>query len=252
MSDENKNLLDDDLDLKNEVENVENTEITENAKIKEYLNTDEIQVEPKEVGNEIKEYLNIDEIEKLKDENVSLAKSKMVLAKKLLANIKENTERLDQLLAGSLTSEDEDSISIAQLSDGDFNSGKENSGEAQVIEGVFDGENMIGPDGKQYSVPANYASKSKLVEGDILKLTISAKGTFIYKQIGPIERARIVGILERSGGDYFALADGKKWRLLTASVTYYKGENGDEAVILVPKNGESKWAAVENVVRKGE
>ena len=43
----------------------------------------------------------------------------------------------------------------------------------RVIEGVFDGENMIGPDGKQYSVPANYASKSKLVEGDILKMKIS-------------------------------------------------------------------------------
>ncbi len=43
----------------------------------------------------------------------------------------------------------------------------------KVIEGVFDGQNMIGPEGKQYPVPANYASKSKLVEGDILKLTIA-------------------------------------------------------------------------------
>ena len=37
----------------------------------------------------------------------------------------------------------------------------------KVIEGVFDGQKMIGPDGKEYPVPANYASKSKLVEGDI-------------------------------------------------------------------------------------
>ena len=43
----------------------------------------------------------------------------------------------------------------------------------KVIEGMFDGQNMIGPDNKQYPVPANYASKSKLVEGDVLKLTIS-------------------------------------------------------------------------------
>ncbi|MBI4101101.1 hypothetical protein HY441_01340, partial [Candidatus Microgenomates bacterium] len=28
----------------------------------------------------------------------------------------------------------------------------------KVIEGVFDGQNMIGPDGKTYPVPANYAS----------------------------------------------------------------------------------------------
>jgi len=207
-----------------------------------------------ETDNQPKEYLNSDENkEPVKEENISLAKSKMVLARKLLANIKENSERLTKILAGNLSSEDEASISIAQLSDENFASGEDNLGEARVIEGVFDGENMIGPDGKQYSVPANYASKSKLVEGDILKLTITAAGTFVYKQIGPIERARVVGVLERStGGEYIALADGKRWRLLTASVTYYKGEAGDEVVILVPKNGESKWAAVENVVRKSE
>ena len=33
----------------------------------------------------------------------------------------------------------------------------------KIIEGVFDGQVMIGPDGKNYPVPANYASKSKLV-----------------------------------------------------------------------------------------
>jgi hypothetical protein len=39
----------------------------------------------------------------------------------------------------------------------------------KIIEGVFDGQNMVGSDGKTYPVPANYASKSKLVQGDILK-----------------------------------------------------------------------------------
>jgi len=186
-----------------------------------------------------------------KEETVSLAKSKMVLAKKLLNNIKENNERLLQLLSPLLGAQDETAISIGQLSNGSFEPDGEVAGESKIIEGVFDGESMIGPDGKQYNVPANYASKSKLVEGDILKLTITANGTFIYKQIGPIERARVVGALERgTSGEYFALADGKRWRLLTASVTYFKGEVGDEVVILVPKNGESKWAAVENIVRK--
>lgn len=215
---------------------------------------DDLALETNDKASGTREYLNADALKQPeKEENVIIAKSKMVLAKKLLANIKENNERLIQLLADTLSPEDEATISIAQLADENFNSGEENLGETRVIEGVFDGENMIGPDGKQYSVPANYASKSKLVEGDILKLTITANGTFVYKQIGPIERARVVGLLERSAaGEYIASADGKKWRLLTASVTYYKGESGDEVVILVPKNGESKWAAVENVVRKAE
>ena len=40
--------------------------------------------------------------------------------------------------------------------------------EVKILEGVFDGQNMVGSDGRQYIVPPNYASKSKLVEGDIL------------------------------------------------------------------------------------
>jgi len=122
----------------------------------------------------------------------------------------------------------------------------------RVIEGVFDGQNMIGSDGQQYDVPANYASKSKLVEGDILKLTINNLGAFIYKQIKPIERLRKVGELEQDfqSMQYYAVADGKKWKLLTASVTYFKGEPGDEVVFLIPAEGESRSAAVENIIQK--
>ncbi len=123
------------------------------------------------------------------------------------------------------------------------------SGE-RIMEGVFNGQNMIGADGKEYLVPANYASKSKLVEGDILKLTINARGNFLFKQIGPMERNRIVGTLEESeSGGWTVASGGKKWRVLTAPVTFFKGETGDEAVILIPKNTPSKWAAVENVIK---
>ncbi|MFH1597570.1 MAG: hypothetical protein ABIB97_00675 [Patescibacteria group bacterium] len=122
----------------------------------------------------------------------------------------------------------------------------------RVIEGVFDGQNMIGPEGKQYSVPANYSSKSKLVEGDTLKLTITSDGSFIYKQIGPVERRRMVGALIKDDktGEFHVLAGGKAYSVLLASVTYFKGDPDDEAVILVPKEEESTWAAVENVVKK--
>jgi len=127
------------------------------------------------------------------------------------------------------------------------------SGE-RIMEGVFNGQNMIGADGKEYIVPANYASKSKLVEGDILKLTINVRGNFLFKQIGPIERTRVVGTLQESeaGGGWCVNSGNKKWRVLTAPVTYFKGESGDEAVILIPKNTPSKWAAVENVIRSVE
>ncbi|OGF28000.1 hypothetical protein A2468_04195 [Candidatus Falkowbacteria bacterium RIFOXYC2_FULL_46_15] len=185
-----------------------------------------------------------------KEDGVLMSRTKIALAKKLLENIRENNDQLIQLLAGTIGEEDEARLSIGQMSDDSFVSDQAEAEAGRVIEGVFDGENMIGPDGKQYSVPANYASKSKLVEGDILKLTITPSGTFVYKQIGPIERSRVIGKLEQNDtGSFIVISEGKKWRVLTASVTYYKGKSGDEVVILVPKAGQSQWAAVDNIVR---
>lgn len=121
----------------------------------------------------------------------------------------------------------------------------------KVIEGVFDGQNMIGPDNKQYPVPANYASKSKLVEGDVLKLTIAEDGSFIYKQIGPVERRKILGVLlEDDKGDFKVLADGKMYKVLLASLTYFKADPGDEVTIVVPEGSDTDWAAVEHVIKK--
>lgn len=124
--------------------------------------------------------------------------------------------------------------------------------EIHIIEGVFDGQNMIGPDEKVYSVPANYASKSKLIPGDILKLTITEDGTFVYKQIGPIERKKIIGTLTYDEGQYRVIASGKSYKVLLASVTYFRAEIGDRVTIIVPELEESEWAAIENVLPKNE
>jgi len=122
------------------------------------------------------------------------------------------------------------------------------SGGEKIIEGYFDGELMIGPDGKKYPVPANYASKSKLVEGDILKLTITPDGSFIYKQIGPVERMKLIGKLIAENGQYHVIAGGKSYRVLLASVTYFRVKPGDEVTIIIPKDKESNWAAIENAI----
>jgi DNA-directed RNA polymerase subunit H (RpoH/RPB5) len=118
----------------------------------------------------------------------------------------------------------------------------------KIIEGQFDGQNMIGPDGKVYPVPANYASKSKLVEGDTLKLTIADDGSFIYKQIGPVERKKIIAKMALENGQYIAVVGDKHYRVLYASVTYFKAQPGDEVTIVVPAEGEVTWAAIEAVI----
>jgi len=117
----------------------------------------------------------------------------------------------------------------------------------KVIEGVFDGQNMLGPDGKTYPVPANYASKSKLVQGDILKLTIADDGSFIYKQIGPVPRKQVIGTLLQHDGAYFVEVGGKEYRVLLASVTYFKAQVGDQVSVVLPEEDieDLEWAALE-------
>lgn len=116
----------------------------------------------------------------------------------------------------------------------------------KVIEGVFDGQNMVGSDAKNYPVPANYASKSKLVQGDILKLTIADDGTFLYKQIGPIPRKQVVGALELKDGHYFVTVGDKEYRVLLASVTYFKAKPGDQVSVNIPQDDvDAEWAALE-------
>ena len=121
----------------------------------------------------------------------------------------------------------------------------------RIVEGVFDGQNMQADDGSPYPVPPNYASKSKLVEGDILKLTIGADGSFKYKQIRPVERRRVVGKLSvDEKGNFVVVAEDKRYQVLLASVTFYRAEEGDEVTVLVPINGEAEWGAVENVIHR--
>lgn len=157
--------------------------------------------------------------------------------KRLRALIQEaetNLAAANELLV-SLLGDDETVAPVAQ----DENLGK-------VIEGVFDGQNMVGSDAKTYPVPANYASKSKLVQGDILKLTIADGGAFLYKQIGPVPRKQVVGTLTLENGHYFVGVGEHNYRVLLASVTYFKAKPGDQVSVNVPEDDQNaEWAALE-------
>ena len=118
--------------------------------------------------------------------------------------------------------------------------------EGKIIEGIFDGQIMIGPDGKNYPVPANYASKSKLVEGDIMKLTITEDGKFLYKQIGPVERKTVIGTLVHHDDKYYVEVGGREFQILYASVTYFHLRDGSQVSVTIPANNDdATWAAVE-------
>ncbi|MCK5475313.1 MAG: hypothetical protein KAI71_01880 [Candidatus Pacebacteria bacterium] len=160
--------------------------------------------------------------------------NKIVLLRQMVENAERNIVAAKQILSQI------DDSSAKKVS---------NSEASQIIEGTFDGEKMIGLDGKKYPVPVNYASKSKLIEGDLLKLTITEDGRFLYKQISPADRRQIIGtILKDSNDRYYALSEGRKYNVLLASLTYFKAEEGNEVTLVVPKEKISQWAAIEAVM----
>lgn len=171
----------------------------------------------------------------------------MPIDARILALIKQRLEEAERNIQYVQQALDEDqlpeSASLTLSSEASPSPGE------RVIEGVFDGQNMQGNDGQEYPVAPNYASKSKLVEGDVLKLTIGTDGSFVYKQIGPVERQRAVGTLViDEHGNFGVKTAAKIYRVLLASVTFYKIDEGDQVTIILPKNSEATWGAVEHVI----
>ncbi len=174
--------------------------------------------------------------------------AKIALLREMLESAEANVRSAKQILSEMTTTTGKNSYTAMAEKVGAISTNEEK----HVIEGVFDGQNMIGPDKKTYSVPANYASKSKLVPGDVLKLTIMEDGSFVYKQIGPTERKKIIGTLTYEDGQYRVIAEGKVFKVLLASVTYFRAEIGDRVTLIIPELEDSEWGAIENVLPKVE
>ncbi len=160
--------------------------------------------------------------------------------RKLLDDIEEKVQSVKRILFEQVYQEEAENLDIIQ------------QGAVTIVEGVFNGEEMIDKDGRKYAVPANYASKSKLVAGDKLKLTVAPDGSFVFKQIGPVERKHLIGKLTKVGDRWQAVGDGKKYQVLQASVTYFKAKAGDKITVIAPKVGEADWAAIENLLEKNK
>jgi len=166
----------------------------------------------------------------------------MERAARLFENIENDLRSLRQLLVGTHTAHTGEPAYYSASQD-----------EGQSIEGVFDGERMVDESGKSYQVSANYASKSKLVEGDPLKLYITADGKFFYKQLGPVARTSVAGVLQGEGSHYLVEAEnGSSYNVLTASVTYYMSlyglRVGDKVMITIPADRPASWAVIENIL----
>jgi hypothetical protein len=182
----------------------------------------------------------------------SLEPETLALLKRRLEEAERNIQLCRQLIGGTgSTGSDVIMPTFSSSAKMDAIEADENFA-GKIINGEFDGEHMKGDDGQLYPVPANYASKSKLVEGDKLKLAIEPDGAFVYKQIGPKDRTRVRGVFDiNEQGQYVVKSDDKEYRLLLASVTFYHIDRGDTVTILLPAEGKAVWGAVENVIKAG-
>lgn len=126
------------------------------------------------------------------------------------------------------------------------------SWEAKIIEWVFTGNEMLWVDDNRYPVPANYCSKSKLVQGDKLKLTIDPSWKMLYKQIAPIERQQKTWLLTKEHWKFQVISEENVYNVLTAAVTHFKWNIWDKVTILVPAWKQATYAAIEAIIPSEE
>jgi hypothetical protein len=117
-------------------------------------------------------------------------------------------------------------------------------------EGTFDGQYLIAQDGRKTEVPANYAAKSRLVCGDVLKV-FNDNGKQVFKQIDKVERKKIDGVLAKKEGKWFILADTGSYKILDVAAEFNQAELNDKVSAYIPANNlNSTFAALDKVYKE--
>lgn len=115
---------------------------------------------------------------------------------------------------------------------------------------TFNGVYGISKDGKIYNVPENYASKSKLLEGDILNIYLNDQGEYIFKQIERVPRKMEVGIVD-SGIKrmiIFIPRLNRKFKVLKASESYFHLQPGMRVAVTIRSDENCGFCAIENLL----
>lgn len=108
------------------------------------------------------------------------------------------------------------------------------------IIGTFDGESMVTESGEKHPVPANYASKSLLVVGDVLKLVDEKEGKR-FKQIEHVKRFKTKGVLTKKDGKFHVVASEGSYRVLPAAVSHFEANVGDELSLFLPAKKHDRF-----------
>ena len=117
--------------------------------------------------------------------------------------------------------------------------------EIEGIVGIFDGKYLITSDGQKIEVPVNYASKSKIVFGDTLKM-VEDQDKKLFKQIERVKRLNKVGILSKKDGEMVVVTGDGTYKILQVAVEFYDLTEGGQVQVLVPEeNVHAPFAAID-------
>lgn len=94
-------------------------------------------------------------------------------------------------------------------------------------------------------MPVNYASKSKIVFGDTLKM-VEDQDKKLFKQIERVKRLNKVGILSKKEGQMVVVTGDGTYKILQVAVEFYGLTEGGQVQILIPEeNVHAPFAAID-------
>jgi hypothetical protein len=127
---------------------------------------------------------------------------------------------------------------------------KEDYRNAPGPQGVFNGFKMVTEDGTSFDVPLNYAAKSKLVFGDILK-RVEIDGRNLFKHIEKVNRKKSEGILNKRDDDWYFLSHEGSYKVSPVAAEFQKAEDGDEALVLLPEDSkDADFATLDKIIKE--
>ena len=142
-------------------------------------------------------------------------------------------QRINQALSAAISS-----INLAKNLLKDIEGSSESRIDTREIEGIvgiFDGKSLVTIDGVRLDVPVNYASKSKIVFGDTLKM-IEDNDRKVFKQIERVKRLTKIGILSKQGDEMVVVTGDGTYKILQVAVEFYNLKDGGQVQVLVPED----------------
>jgi hypothetical protein len=114
----------------------------------------------------------------------------------------------------------------------------------------YNGDSIIDDQGVIYPINKNYASKSRLIDGDVLIMRTDSQGGIYYKLSKPVPRKTVIADIKETNGQYIAIYNNKSYKILTAASNFYELYNNCQAMIVISITEDNKWCAIDGKVTK--